>query len=91
MTIELGSKVKDPITGFEGIAISRTIYLTGCAVIGVRPPMGKDGKEPDVAHFDEPMLNLLETPGKTGISRAEVQPPTPVKTIADPRAGTGIG
>lgn len=30
MTIKLGSKVRDILTGFEGIAVARTTFLYGC-------------------------------------------------------------
>ena len=33
--VELGSLVRDKITGFEGIVMGRTEYLTGCAHVGV--------------------------------------------------------
>ena len=35
--ILLGSQVKDKVTGFEGIAVSRIEYLSGCVQYGVRP------------------------------------------------------
>ena len=42
MKIELGDKVMDVITGYEGIAIARTEYLTGCDHIGIQSQAGKD-------------------------------------------------
>ncbi len=33
--VKLGDKVKDSITGFEGVAVSRTEYLYGCVRVGV--------------------------------------------------------
>lgn len=41
--ITLGSKVKDPITEVEGIAVLREVYLNGCSGVGVMPPKNKDG------------------------------------------------
>jgi hypothetical protein len=38
----LGKKVKDKITGFEGIATSKHIYLTGCNQYAVQPIMKVD-------------------------------------------------
>ena len=55
--IKLGTKVKDSITGFEGIATSRVEYLIGCTQIGITPPVDKDGKVPDVVYLDEYRLN----------------------------------
>lgn len=73
--ITLGSKVRDRTSGFEGIAMSRHIYMTGCARIGVQPKVDKDGKLPDSQSFDEPMLEVLAPP----------------VSERDPRAGTGVG
>lgn len=58
--VNLGNKVRDTITGFTGIAISRTIFLQGCDRIAVQPPVGKDGTLPEYQHFDEPQLEILE-------------------------------
>ncbi len=57
--LKLGQKVKDIITGFEGIAVSRVEYLTGCAQIGVTPSVGNDGKIPDTQYFDHTRLVVL--------------------------------
>ena len=58
--ITLGDKVKDPITGFKGVAVSRTEYLYGCIRIGVQGPVDKNGNVTDWAHFDEPQLENIE-------------------------------
>lgn len=42
-TIELGWKVKDNITGTEGITIRRITYLNGCVYYIVQGKIGKDG------------------------------------------------
>lgn len=36
-SIKLGSRVRDRITGFEGIAVARVEYLTGCTQYGITP------------------------------------------------------
>jgi hypothetical protein len=51
--IELGQKYKDRITGFEGTATSRTVYVSGCVHIGLQPSVDKDGKIPAPEFFDE--------------------------------------
>lgn len=58
--ITLGSKVKDKITGFTGIAISHVKYLTGCDHIGVVPPVDKDGKCQQAEYFDINRLEVME-------------------------------
>lgn len=54
--VNLGDKCKDKVTGFEGVAVARTEWLYNCTRITVQPPVGKDGKHPDNATFDEPSL-----------------------------------
>ena len=36
-TIKLGSKVKDKVTGFEGIVVTKCEYLNGCIQFAVQP------------------------------------------------------
>jgi hypothetical protein len=68
MAIELGSKVRDKVTGFEGIAIGETRWLHGCLRYTVQPQaLDKDGKQRDVAAFDEPQLIVLQGPEKTKV------------------------
>lgn len=69
--IELGSKVRDNVSGFEGIVIGVTHWLTGCDRYVVQAP-SKDGKRPDPDSFDERHLKVLETPEVTGIHRYSV-------------------
>ncbi len=58
MKVELGRWYQDKVTGFAGVAVSRTTYLTGCARIVLQPAVGDDGKWHDSQWFDEPMLEL---------------------------------
>lgn len=37
MTIALGSKVRDMISGFSGIAVAHSVYLYGCERILIEP------------------------------------------------------
>ncbi|HYG02123.1 MAG TPA: hypothetical protein VD927_06725 [Chryseosolibacter sp.] len=64
----LGKKLKDKITGFEGIATSMHIYLTGCSQYALQQSIDKDGKVPDLKYFDE---GRLEVVGE-GISKESV-------------------
>ena len=59
-TIQLGDKARDTVTGFEGICVARTDWISGCARLTLQPPTGKDGKIPDAQTFDEPMLALVK-------------------------------
>jgi hypothetical protein len=57
--IQLGSRVRDVYTGFEGTAIARTEWLYGCARVSVEPTELKDGKVQDTVTFDEQRLEVL--------------------------------
>jgi len=59
--VELGDKVKDMVSGFEGIAITRHSYLQGCDRITVQPSYKKkESTLPDYCAFDEPQLKVLK-------------------------------
>lgn len=51
--ITLGNKYKDSVTGYEGLAVSRTEYINGCTQIGLQARIDKDGKVPKIQFFDE--------------------------------------
>lgn len=54
MKIELGNKVKDLITDFEGIVTQRGTFITGCDRIEVK------NKEGRVEWFDIPTIELID-------------------------------
>lgn len=54
--IKLGSKVKDPVTGFTGTAVARTEYAWGCVSVGVCSNELHEGKPIDWQWFDEKRL-----------------------------------
>lgn len=56
----LGDRVRDQITGFEGIVTSRSQWINNCNTYGVQPTTLKDGAPMERAHFDEPQLDLVE-------------------------------
>jgi hypothetical protein len=58
--IKLGDKVKDTISGFEGIVTGRFEYLNGCVRLGVDPDhLDKDGKRIEGITIDEPQVRLI--------------------------------
>jgi len=60
--VTLGDLVKDKVSGFKGIAVSRHSYLNGCDRISVQPLVEKKtGKHLDSCTFDEPQLVVLST------------------------------
>jgi hypothetical protein len=63
--IELGTRVKDSITGFSGVATARTEYLYGCVRVAVEPTELKDGKPIESVWFDEQRL-AKDSPAQSG-------------------------
>jgi len=60
--IQLGSYVRDKITGIEGYAMGRTEYLTGCAHVGIqRPGLSKDDKTFEWEWVDETRVDLVKS------------------------------
>jgi len=59
--VKLGSKVRDMVTGFEGIAHARQSHMYGCERIEVEPTeLTKDGGLKDTQVFDEQRVEVLE-------------------------------
>lgn len=59
---ELGTRVKDIITGMSGVVMARSNFITGCDQYGISPTkLNKDEKRPDWEYFDE---NRLVVNGK---------------------------
>ncbi len=57
--VKLGNKVRDSITGFEGVVVARTEWLYGCTRCGVAPTKLHDGKPVEDQWFDEQRLEVL--------------------------------
>ena len=56
--IKLGDKVKDSISGFEGIVTGRAEYLYGCVRVLVQPEsLQDDGKLAEDTWIDEQRLD----------------------------------
>jgi hypothetical protein len=59
--IELGVTVRDRITGFEGVVMGRTEYITGCTHIGVQSKkLSKEGKMQDWEWIDETRCEVID-------------------------------
>lgn len=91
--VELLDRVKDRITGFEGLAWSWVKFATGCDRIGILPTETRDGKLVEVEYFDLPRVEIVkkqsvslspkpaETKKSTGPGGMEAYP----KHTLDPR------
>ncbi len=59
--IELGDRVRDRMTKFEGIVIATTEWLYNCRRITVQPTdLDKDGAVAKTESFDEDQLEIVE-------------------------------
>lgn len=83
--VNLGDKVKDTVTGFEGVAVARHSYLFGCNRISVQPPVNGEGKVPDTSTFDEPQLEVLATQVISIPESISLDPGGPEKYMPDPK------
>lgn len=69
--VELGSKVRDTVTGLTGTAVAYTKWLNGCERIVIQPPLDKDGKVPDSHSVDIQQIEIVEA--------VKVEPNAPAK------------
>lgn len=58
--VKLGDKVRDIVSGYEGIVIGVTHYLHGCTVCGVKSQGLHDGKPVSTQWFDMPQLKTVK-------------------------------
>ena len=58
----LGDRVKDYVTGFEGVVVSRTQFLNRCIRYAVQPVELDKGRVQDCCHFDEEQLCFSGSP-----------------------------
>lgn len=58
---QLGNKVRDVITGFEGIATGHCRYMYGCNQVLITPDrLGSDGKTLNGEWFDDQRVEVIE-------------------------------
>ena len=75
---KLGSRVRDKITGFEGVAYGYTVWLNGCVRFCVRPTELKDGKPIEDQWFDDGDLEVVKETKKA--KKKNTGGPRPVET-----------
>jgi hypothetical protein len=82
--INLGDKVKDTVTGFEGIVTCKTTWLNGCTRVGIQSDVLQDGKPIEVQWIDEPQLRVIESQ-KVSLGPRDTGGPIPTpKRASDP-------
>jgi hypothetical protein len=78
---DLGVKVRDLVTGLEGIIIARLEHLNGCVHYAVKPKVGKDNKEVEAHYIDSQQLEKVDA----GITKKVVQNNTGGSASGAPR------
>jgi len=56
----MGETVKDTISGYTGIVVAITHYMTQCTHLSLQGPMKKDGSVPDWENFDETRCKMMK-------------------------------
>lgn len=77
ITVQLGDKAKDTLTGFEGIVSGVFVFANGCVRVEITPKALKDGKPIDPAVFDEQRLLPKASKAERGGDRPG---PTPYRS-----------
>lgn len=70
-----GVWVKDLITGFKGVIVSRSDSLTGCNRYCIQPEVDKEGKYIEAGWYDEHSIEIDNTRQKLSLDRTVDQPP----------------
>jgi hypothetical protein len=60
--LEFGLKVRDQLTGFEGLVTGYAKYITGCDQFLVTPGVDEKGGMREGRWFDDQRLEVLEAP-----------------------------
>jgi len=58
--IQLGARVRDVVSGAEGVLMCRCEWLNGCVRSSFQPPVDKDGKVPELVTVDDEQLQVLQ-------------------------------
>jgi hypothetical protein len=80
--VPLGTKAKDPVTGYEGIVTARAVHLNGCARVALQPKHDpKSEKKFDQGiWFPEPQVKLVSETPKVAVGSRRTGGPAPLKT-----------
>jgi hypothetical protein len=79
----LGDKVKDSITGFQGIVVAITNWINGCTRCGVQSQnLDEKGLPSEAQWFDEPQLCVIvEQEVKIGNKKGGPTPPPKLNPV----------
>ena len=73
--IKLGVKVRDVVSGAEGVLMCRCEWLNGCVRSSFQPVRDKDGKVPEMITVDDEQLEAIDSypitlPGRVVVADA---------------------
>jgi hypothetical protein len=89
MSIKLGDRAKDKLTGFSGIVTGTSDHLTGCRRIGIQPEKLKDdGTIGETNWFDADHVIVIKAGVYTPVNQLNGGPSTSRNTptrSSDPR------
>lgn len=74
MDIELGNKVKDIVTGLEGIAVAKIVYMNGCVQYGVKSQI-PEATLKEAGYIDEGQLEYVDEGVTDMINKEEEEGP----------------
>lgn len=81
---KLGDRVRDKITGYEGVVTSITFWLNGCVRLAVQATVLKDGKPVEAEWIDDQQVELAQE-GKGEKKKPRGGPMPNPKRSRDPR------
>lgn len=80
--VNLGDKVKDPVTGLTGIVTGKTEWLWGCRTIVIQPAELKDGKPVDTVCLDEDRVEVVKAGKIAAPESAPTRPGGPSRPMS---------
>lgn len=92
--VQLGDRVRDPVTGATGIAVCASDWLYGCRRFGVQPErVDEKGDPPDPRYYDAGQLHVVDRRviAPTVLTARTALPPAQHRSTGGPaREGAGF-
>jgi hypothetical protein len=69
---DMGDTVKDDVTGYEGVVVAITHYMTGCTHASLQAKKNKEGKVPEWESFEETRMTLVKKVKVPKVAKAPI-------------------
>jgi len=79
--VKLGAEYRDRVTGFKGICIGKTDWLNGCATVGLKAKVDKEGKEREALWVDVQQIEFVKNVLNEGSKATGGPKPTPSRNL----------